>query len=118
MAWFVVRYYPDKYQPQENNKFYVEEGDIIKFGRVRFKIRKLRIQDRDSSGSYMSEEESFGGAKKDGMSDTIDDHNPSARRVAGLAPELQSQRSIQTDAQTNMMNQTMMSNVEIGNQNE
>lgn len=25
----------------------MEEGDIIKFGRVRFKIRKLRILDKD-----------------------------------------------------------------------
>jgi hypothetical protein len=24
MAWFVVRYYADKYQPSESNKFYVE----------------------------------------------------------------------------------------------
>lgn len=49
MAWFVVRYYADKYQPNESNKFYVEEGDIIKFGRVRFRIRKLRILDEYES---------------------------------------------------------------------
>ena len=33
------------------NRFYCEEGDIIKFGRVRFKIRKLRVQDLRNSQS-------------------------------------------------------------------
>ena len=54
MAWFVVRYYADKYQPGCSNKFYVEQGDIIKFGRVRFKIRKLVMQEEDEIGSNES----------------------------------------------------------------
>lgn len=43
MAWFVVRYQQDKYNLKENNKIYCDHGDIIKFGRVRFRIRKLSI---------------------------------------------------------------------------
>jgi len=47
MAWHVVRYTPDKLNPREENRFYCVQGDIIKFGRVRFRIRKLRINDGD-----------------------------------------------------------------------
>ena len=49
MAWFVVRYQQDKYNPKENNRMYVELGDIIKFGRVRFRIRKLCLNYEDES---------------------------------------------------------------------
>ena len=68
MAWFVVRYYADKYQPSESNKFYVEQGDIIKFGRVRFKIRKLEMLQNfdDDSGNSVD----MGNVKDD---ITIDD---------------------------------------------
>lgn len=44
MAWLVVRYQQDWMYPNEENIYYVEKGDIIKFGRVRFKIRELMIQ--------------------------------------------------------------------------
>ena len=44
MGWQIVRYNRDWINPQYDNVYYCEEGDIIKFGRVRFKIRKLRIQ--------------------------------------------------------------------------
>ena len=47
MAWHVVRYTPDKFNSREENRFYCSQGDIIKFGRVRFRIRKLRINDND-----------------------------------------------------------------------
>ena len=59
MAWFIVRYSTAMIGNEvEHNRFYVEEGDIIKFGRVRFKIRKLRILDDDDEsesdyGSYV-----------------------------------------------------------------
>ncbi len=49
MAWHVVRYSPDKLNSREENRFYCTQGDIIKFGGVRFRIRKLRINDNDSS---------------------------------------------------------------------
>lgn len=44
MAWLVVRYQQDVMYPNEDNIYYVEKGDIIKFGRVRFKVRELMIQ--------------------------------------------------------------------------
>jgi hypothetical protein len=44
MAWLVVRYQQDIMYPNEENIYYVEKGDIIKFGRVRFKVRELMIQ--------------------------------------------------------------------------
>ena len=47
MAWHVVRYTPDQLNSREENRFYCHQGDIIKFGRVRFRIRKLRINDTD-----------------------------------------------------------------------
>ena len=59
MAWFVVRYSQDKYKPQENNKMYVELGDIIKFGRVRFRIRKLCLNYEDESVDGNSEIRDF-----------------------------------------------------------
>ncbi len=45
MAWHIVRYSPDKLNPNESNRFYVGKSDIIKFGRVRFRIKKLNIDD-------------------------------------------------------------------------
>jgi hypothetical protein len=69
MAWFVVRHYADKYQPSESNKFYVEQGDIIKFGRVRFKIRKLRIREKDED-NYSHDSLDMGNVKDD---ITVDD---------------------------------------------
>ena len=42
MAWFVVRYQQDKYNPKENNRMYVDLGDIIKFGRVNFKVSVIK----------------------------------------------------------------------------
>ena len=63
MAWFIVRYSQAKEfgstQDFENNRFFVEEGDIIKFGRVRFKIRKLKILDTDSSEENYSRSQSM-----------------------------------------------------------
>lgn len=47
MAWHIVRYTPDKLSPKETNRFYVGLGDIIKFGRVRFRIRKLCLSEED-----------------------------------------------------------------------
>lgn len=44
MAWRVVRYQQDPLHPNEENIYYIEKGDIIKFGRVRFKVRELMIQ--------------------------------------------------------------------------
>jgi hypothetical protein len=44
MAWLVVRYQQDWMYPNEENIYYIEKGDIIKFGRVRFKVRELMIQ--------------------------------------------------------------------------
>ena len=54
MAWFVVRYQQDKHNAKENNKIYCDLGDIIKFGRVRFRIRKLCINydDDDISSKF------------------------------------------------------------------
>jgi hypothetical protein len=49
MAWYVVRYQQDKYNLKENNRMYVGLGDIIKFGRVRFRIRKLCLNYEDES---------------------------------------------------------------------
>lgn len=43
MAWLVVKYNQDWIPPHEENVYYVQKGDIIKFGRVRFKIRELKI---------------------------------------------------------------------------
>ena len=51
MAWYIVRYNHDMLHPNEVNRFYIDEGDIIKFGRVRFRVRKLKIEDDDSSSS-------------------------------------------------------------------
>ena len=59
MAWFVVRYSQDKYNPKENNKTYVGLGDIIKFGRVRFRIRKLCLNYEDESAEMNSELKDF-----------------------------------------------------------
>lgn len=47
MAWYIVRYNHDMLHPNEVNRFYIDEGDIIKFGRVRFRVRKLKIEDDD-----------------------------------------------------------------------
>ena len=44
MAWLVVRYSQDWINPNDENVYYCEKGDIIKFGRVRFKIRSLVIE--------------------------------------------------------------------------
>jgi hypothetical protein len=43
MIWQIIRFTEDTFNPGEFNRYYCEEGDIIKFGRVRFKIRKLRV---------------------------------------------------------------------------
>lgn len=51
MAWQVVRFTQDKFNPKQDNKFYCKETDIIKFGRVRFRIRKLRINHDDKTES-------------------------------------------------------------------
>lgn len=55
MAWYIVRYNQDKLVSNEFNRFYLEQGDIIKFGRVRFRIRDLKItakeDSKDSQGS-------------------------------------------------------------------
>ena len=51
MAWLVVKYNQDWIPPHEENVYYVEKGDIIKFGRVRFKIRELKIN-RSQEGEY------------------------------------------------------------------
>lgn len=51
MAWNVVRFSNDLYQPGQCNRYYVKQGDIIKFGRVRFKIRKLTLDGRDDQNN-------------------------------------------------------------------
>jgi hypothetical protein len=45
MAWQIVRYTPDNLNPGETNRFYVALGDIIKFGRVRFRIKQMQIEE-------------------------------------------------------------------------
>lgn len=55
MAWHIVRYNQDRLYPNEYNRFYIEEGDIIKFGRVRFRVRKLEIEDDEESSSESNE---------------------------------------------------------------
>lgn len=47
MAWFIVRTSSDKHFPGETNRYYLKVGDIIKFGRVRFKIRKLVLEQEE-----------------------------------------------------------------------
>lgn len=54
MAWLVVKYNQDKFPPHDDNIYYVQKGDIIKFGRVRFKIRELKIN-RTSDGESSDE---------------------------------------------------------------
>lgn len=54
MAWLVVRYNQDNLFPSEDNVYYIEKGDIIKFGRVRFKVREMLIQ---GLGSESNEDE-------------------------------------------------------------
>jgi len=49
MAWHVVRYTIDKLNTKETNRFYLIQGDIVKFGRVRFRIRKLVLHPEDES---------------------------------------------------------------------
>lgn len=44
MAWFIVRYNQDKYDPKYDNQMYIEVGDVIKFGRVRFRVRRLVLE--------------------------------------------------------------------------
>lgn len=58
MAWHIVRYTQDLYFPKEQNRFYLQEGDIVKFGRVRFRIRKLNLNLSESNAS--NEEEGIG----------------------------------------------------------
>lgn len=41
MAWYIVRYNQDKFDRKFDNQMYASVGDIIKFGRVRFRIRRL-----------------------------------------------------------------------------
>jgi hypothetical protein len=55
MAWHIVRYTQDLYFPKEQNRFYLLQGDIVKFGRVRFRIRKLNLNLIESSGSNEEE---------------------------------------------------------------
>jgi hypothetical protein len=51
MAWLVVKYNHDKFPPHDENVYYVQKGDIIKFGRVRFKIRELKLNRSTDSAS-------------------------------------------------------------------
>ena len=39
-----MRFNADPQNLNEENLHFVEKGDIVKFGRVRFKIRELKIQ--------------------------------------------------------------------------
>ena len=65
MAWHVVRYTQDKYNPKENNRMYVQQGDIIKFGRVRFRMRKLCLNHVSCCG-----------ANDDGNGKCVSDNSP------------------------------------------
>jgi len=38
--------------PNESNRFYVGKYDIIKFGRVRFRIKKLHIAEEDGESPH------------------------------------------------------------------
>jgi hypothetical protein len=55
MAWLVIKYNQDWLPPHEENVFYVEKGDIIKFGRVRFKVRELKINQHTPEESSMGD---------------------------------------------------------------
>jgi hypothetical protein len=50
MAWQIVRYTNDKLNPSLSNRFYVGLGDIIKFGRVRFRIKKMQMDGSEDDG--------------------------------------------------------------------
>ena len=51
MAWLIVRYNQDWITPSDENIYYCERGDIIKFGRVRFKIRHMVLDPEDCDDS-------------------------------------------------------------------
>jgi hypothetical protein len=55
MVWQIVRYSVDSFSGQDENRFICEKGDIIKFGRVRFKIRKLHIRDEEEGESSVQD---------------------------------------------------------------
>ena len=57
MAWYVVRYTIDKLNTNETNRFYLILGDIVKFGRVRFRIRKLVLHPEDESEEENDEDQ-------------------------------------------------------------
>lgn len=119
MAWYIVRYNQDKLQPSEYNKFYIEQGDIIKFGRVRFRVRKLKIEDDKDS----SDEKDENGSKTifshpntiANQGNEVGDTNVEV--VAGRAANGQQQPS--GVSERSMMNTTMLTdNLSMGNDNE
>ena len=56
MAWLIVRYNQDWIIPNDENVYYCEKGDIIKFGRVRFKIRTLVIDPENEQDDSRGEQ--------------------------------------------------------------
>ena len=40
-VWRIVKY--ENYQNKKMNTFKLDEGDVIKFGRVRFRVKKLAV---------------------------------------------------------------------------
>ncbi len=44
-VWRIVKY--EAYQDKKINTFRVIEGDVIKFGRVRFRVKKLVVDQMD-----------------------------------------------------------------------
>ena len=75
MAWYVVRYSHAKIgrDEKETNKFYVNEGDIIKFGRVRFKVRQLKIKDDEFEVSSESNYYNYGRERLNDPGATVED---------------------------------------------
>lgn len=49
MAWYIIRYSPDKFDQSQDNTMYAQVGDIIKFGRVRFRIRRLVLGNEEET---------------------------------------------------------------------
>lgn len=121
MAWLVVKYNQDWLPPHEENVYYVEKGDIIKFGRVRFKIRELKIN-RSAEGESEEDavthhvnvlDQGLGASQRHGEETITYDNNADAGLSAtrtivpaqlGQAnhPEFASQRSLVSEAYTNI----------------
>jgi len=74
MAWIIVKYTQDILYPNETNRYYLTQGDIIKFGRVRFRLRKLHIED-DYDSSEDRDEAKDSGASQDHSHNQTDDEN-------------------------------------------